>query len=53
MEVYSSSLERAEFWRHYIRSQAQEVIQDIWDDVKPLVQNCTDDIRYVHFNFTE
>lgn len=51
VQLYSSSIERADFWKHYIRSQTQEAIQDIWKDAKPLMEDCLEDIRYIYVYF--
>ena len=43
--MYENFLENLDYWRHYIRSESIESLNDIWLDAKPIVQELLNDIR--------
>lgn len=45
MEVYSSTLEKTDTWRQYMRSQTEEATADIWEDAKPVMEEFLNDVR--------
>lgn len=44
-KMYTQFIENVDYWKQYIRSETGDAVSDIWNDAKPLVQQCLDDVK--------